>query len=146
MSGTIPGFDPDEFRNALRFAMDMGAPNDAAQRATFYFPKTVTATGPTDASGAPYSPDAAVTRAQSKPPVTVSCAIEDAAGSADETRIGRFGDGIIITLFDEEFAQVTGFEFVGYRGLRYDYDRELLGSSLGSVDIHRLLCIAEGAR
>ena len=144
MAGVIPGFDPDEFRSAIRFAMDMGAPEALDKRATFYFPKTKTATGPTDASGVPFGPDATVTSAPSKDPVRVSCSITDAAGEAQVTDIGNYGDAIVVTLLDQDFQQVVGFEYVVYKGNRYDYLRELLGGGLGSVGIHQLLCTGEG--
>lgn len=147
MAGPIPGFDPDGFRDAIRFAMTMGAPLDADQQATFYFPKTAVTTGVVDAQGVPYSPDTAVTKQSPKQPVKVACGVEDASGSADETSLGDFGDGIIITLLDTEYAQVVGFEYVAYKGVRYDFRRELPdAAALGPVGVHRLLCIGEGSR
>lgn len=148
MAGNIPGFDADAFRDALRFAMDMGAPIDDAQKATFYFPKTATVAvgGTADAEGVPYSPNTAVTKAPSKDPVKVSCGIEDAAGNADVTNLGNFGDGIIVTLLDTEYALVQGFEYVVYKGDRYDFRRELAdAAALGPVGVHRLLCTGEGS-
>lgn len=147
MAGVIPGFDPDEFRDAIRFAMTMGAPEVVDQRATFYFPKPRTATGPTDASGVPYSPTDTVTeQPAAQDPITATCSVEDAAGNPTETGIGTFGDAIVVTLLDEEYELVLGFEFVAYQGVRWDYEKELLAGGLGSVGVHRLLCVGEGRR
>ena len=146
MAGTLPNFDPEEFRDAIRFAMNLGAPPDAEQQATFYFPKVTTSTAPLDPSGVPFAPGTPVARAPSKPPVRVPCGIEDASGEPLVTGIGRFGDGIIVTLLDEDFEAVAGFEFVSVGGVRYDYARELVPRGLGQVGIHRLLCTGEGAR
>jgi len=127
--------------------MTMGAPNDADQQATFYFPKTRTATGPVDSTGVPYAPTTTVTEdAGPKDPVKVTCSIEDAAGNPTETGIGTFGQAIVVTLLDEDYATVVGFEFVAYQGLRYDFSRELLAGGLGVVAVHHLLCVGEGSR
>lgn len=146
MAGNLPGFDPDEFRDALRFAMNMGAPPDAEQQATFVFPMIPTSTVPVDARGVPYAPGTPVSRTPSKDPVRVPCAIEDAASESDETGFGSFGQAIIVTLFDEDFEVVEGFEYVVVGGVRYDYARALVPRGLGPVGIYRLLCTGEGQR
>lgn len=145
MAGNLPGFDPESFRSAIRFAMTMGLPPDAEQQATFYFPKVVTG-GPVDDSGVPFAPGTPVARTPSKAPVRVPCGIEDASGEPTLTGLGRFGDGIIVTLLDEDYEAVKGFEFVVVGGVRYDYSREMVPRGLGQVGIHRLLCTGEGAR
>lgn len=146
MAGTLPGFDADGFRDAIRFAMNMGAPPDEGQQATFYFPKIATSAAPVDGRGVPFAPGTPVSRVPSKPPVRVVCGIEDAASDSDETGFGSFGQAIIITMFDEEFATVEGFEFVAVGGVRYDYARLLLPRGLGPVGIYRILCTGEGQR
>ena len=146
MAGSLPGFDPDGFRDAIRFAMNMGAPPDEEQQATFFFPKTVTTAGQVDGRGVPYGPGTPVARTPSKPSVRVPCAVEDAAASAEETGFGTFGDAIIVTLFDEDYEQVKGFEYVVVGGVRYDYSRKLVPTGLGPVGIYRLLCTGEGHR
>jgi hypothetical protein len=146
VAGTLPSFDPDEFRDAIRFAQTMGMPDDVGAQATFYFAKTVTADAPVDDAGVPFAPETAVTRETSKSPVRVTCSIEDGGPEASETPIGKYGKAIVITLLDEEYEKVVGFEVVAYQGVDYDFDRELLASALGSVGIHRLLCISEGVR
>lgn len=146
MAGNLPGFDPDGFRDAIRFAMTIGLPPDVEQQATFYFPKVVTATAPLDPSGVPYAPGTPVARTPQKAPVRVPCGIEDASGDVAATGLGRFGDGIIVTLLDKDYEAVLGFEFVSVGGVRYDYARELIPRGLGTVGIHRLLCTGEGSR
>lgn len=145
MAGKAPGFDPAGFRAGIRFAMNLGAPPDVNLRATFFFPKVVTADVPLDSSGVPYAP-APVDAAQVKPPVRRPCGIEDASGGTTSTRLGEYGDAIIVTLLDEDFAAVEGFEFVVISGLRYNYDKELLPSALGTVVVHRVVCTGEGRR
>lgn len=146
MAGNLPGFDPDGFREAIRFAMNLGATPDIEQQATFYFPKTTTSAGPLDPSGVPFAPGTPVARTPTREPVRVPCGIEDAAGDPQATGIGRFGDGIVVTLLDEDYAAVEGFAFVAVGGVRYDYARELIPRGLGPVGVHRLLCTGEGAR
>jgi len=145
MAGLLPDFDPDSFRDAIRFAMNMGAPPTETDQATFYFPRGSVG-GPRDASGVPFSPDTSVTFTTVKPPVKVPCAIEDASGSSTQTGLGSYGDAVVVTLLDEDYETVRGFEFVAVAGVRYDYQRELPPAGLGPVGVHRLLCTGEGQR
>lgn len=148
MAGNLPGFDAEGFRDAIRFAMNMGASPDVEQQATFFFPMTITSTYPTDGRGVLFAPvsGTAVTRTPSKDPVRVPCAIEDAAADSDETGFGSFGEAIIVTVFDTEYTAIRGFEYVVVGGVRYDYARMLVPRGLGPVGIYRFLCTGEGQR
>lgn len=146
MAGNLPGFDADGFRDALRFAMNMGASPDEEQQAIFVFPRTVTSTGPTDDRGVPFAPGTPVVRTALKPAVRVACAIEDAASDGDETGFGSFGEAIVVTVFDEEWVQIQGFEYVMVGEVRYDYSRLLIPRGLGPVGIYRILCTGTGQR
>lgn len=145
MAGKVSGFDPAGFREGIRFAMNLGAPPEVSLRATFFFPKAMTADVPLDSSGAPYAP-AEVDVAEVKPPVQRPCGIEDASGAPTNTHLGKYGDAIVVTLLDEDFAAVNGFEFLVISGLRYNYDYEMLPGALGTVVVHRVVCTGEGRR
>lgn len=147
MAGNVPDFSPDGFRTAIRFAMDMGAPTDDALKATFYFKAdTATATGPLDASGVPYGPDAVVTR-RPRRKVQVTCGLEYSSGPASQrTSVGGFGgDRVVVTLLDEDYELVRGFEFVVIGGVKYRYVKDLIPRGLGTVTIHQVECAAEDA-
>lgn len=146
MAGQIPGFDPDAFRDGIRFAMDLGAPPDASLQATFVFPKVKTTTGPVNAQGVPLDPSARATFAPSKPPVKVACGIEYGDGTTTDTSIGRFStDKIVVTVLDSEYEQIQGFELVLFNTVPYYYKKELRVAGLGPVGVYQFLCVAEGA-
>lgn len=126
--------------------MNMGLPPDEESRATFVFPRVVTAVGgELDHTGVPLSPDARVTAAPARK-VQVPCGVEHGGGASGdpETSIGRFGTGrVTITLLDEDYAQVKGFQAVLLGGVPYYFVRELPPSGLGAVGVHQLECRTE---
>lgn len=148
MAGNVPGFDPDAFRSAIRFAMTMGAPPDVDRQATFVFPKVRTVVGGNaDPSGVPLDPNVQVTFAASKPAVRVPCGIEYADAATVETSVGGFGgDRIVLTLLDTDYKKVQGFEFVVFNGVPYYYVQDLRASGLGTVGVYQIECQAEAQR
>lgn len=139
MAGQIPGFDPDEFRRGLRFAMQVGAPPDVDQRATFVFPAAETASGPAGPDHVPFGPDVRIT-AIPRRTVQVPCAVEyQGTSGPDDNSVGRFAiNRVVLTLLDQDYELVKGFEFVVIGGVRYQYERQLPPSGLGPVGIHQL--------
>lgn len=147
MAGDVSGFKPDEFRKGIRFVMGLGAPDDTGQQATFYFPRAATPADSTvDSEGVPFGPEQ-MTFSRARNPVRVPCAIEDPFTAGIATGEGPFGAGtIIVTLLDDDFDQVEGFVYVVVGGVRYDYRRELIPRGLGTVTVHRLVCVGEAGR
>jgi hypothetical protein len=139
----ISGFDADDVRAGLRLAMTVGLPPVEADQPIFYMPATVTATGPSDQEGVPFSP---LDSRTVSPPVTVQvpCAVEYHDG---EGKLENFGvivpARVVLTLLDEDYQQVKGFEFVGIGGIRYYYRRTENPKGLVSLAVYRVHCVSE---
>lgn len=134
----------NRFREGIKFAMDMAAPPEEDNRATFYFPSQLVYTGPTDDAGVPFDPDTSVVREQPSP-VRVACAIEyyDAQGELT----GGFGvvspTRLAILLLDNEYELVEGCAFVVVGGEKYVYRRTEPPTGLFDVGIWRMHFDAE---
>lgn len=143
MAGQIPGFDADAVRAGLRLAMTVGLPPATEDQPTFFMPRTVTNTALADEHSVPFDVTA---RRTVEPPVTVRvpCAIEyfDNAG-----KLENFGvlvpTKVELTLLDEEYAKVKGFEFVVIGGNRFYYQRTETPLGLVSVGVYKIHCTAE---
>lgn len=138
--GLSVAFDSEGFRQAIRFAMQMGAAPNPALRPTFVFPSTgrtftkdgVTldpATVRTDREGNPLDP---TIRGTPTPGVRkqVDCAIEIVRADANEIPVGNFRQTkAVVTLLDEEYEQVKGCRELVYNGDRYvfGYEPEVVG-------------------
>ena len=140
MAGTIEGFDADEVRAGLRIAMGVGLPVDTADQPLFCFPVTPVASTATDSSGTPFDWQSGRNDNAVAAPVHVPCAMEytDASGGT-----GAFGvvspSHILLTLLDEDFEQVKGFDRVIIGGNVYFYQRTLAPLGLVSVGIWQVL-------
>lgn len=132
------------FREGIKFAMDMAAPPEEENRATFYFPSQLVYTGPTDDEGVPFDPDTSVVREQPDP-VRVACAIEyyDAQGEL----LSGFGivspTRLAILLLDHEYELIKGCAFVVVGGEKYVYRRTEAPTGLFDVGIWRMWFDAE---
>jgi len=145
--GISATFDPTTFRNAIRFAMQMGSPPDPARRATFIFPSagksyvkngSAVANPRTDRDGVPLDPEIRTVEIPGGE-VLVDCAIEIQPADADELPVGSFRPTkAVVTLLDEEFAQVNGCKELRYNGDRYAYGYETEGLGLFDVGVHVL--------
>jgi hypothetical protein len=147
VAGTAPGgFDAAAFRAGIHTAMVMGAPVDDADAATFCFPATVTYDRPVDADNLPFDPGAQVTRVP-RPPVRVPVAVE----YRDETeQLVNFGyvtpAYAVITLLDEDYAQVTGCEYVLLRGSKFRYQSTAYPQALFTVGVYVMHFVSEDTR
>src|SRR5687768_4952500 len=111
--------------------MTIGLPPVAADQPTFYMPRTSTTAEEVDEEDVPFSPAVQPTLS---PPVShkVPCAIEyfDAAG-----KIENFGvivpSRIEVTLLDQDYDVVKGFEYVTISGDRYFYKKTEPALGLG---------------
>lgn len=152
-SGFNVAFPSDEFRNAIKFAMQMGATPDPAQRPTFVFgrgARTYRKDGavldPTtvrkDRDGRPLDPtitweDAPGARVQA------DCAIEITRADAAELPVGNFRPTkATVTLLDVDYAQVKGCRELVYLGDRYAFGYEPEAPGLFDVGVHMLVFYA----
>lgn len=128
----------------LHTAMEFGSPNTTADKATFYMPRTVTASGNKDQHHVPFNPDNA--RAFSTLVKKVKpCAVEYIPIRTDEkTDFGILNpDKVKITILGPDFVDIAGFEYVVISGSKYLYWKEEPLIALGSIDVHVVWCKAE---
>jgi len=102
-------FSAAKFKDAIRFAMNMGLPDTAAERVTFRWKpeKTFTTNSPT---GNPYDLTDAPTATDSAADVLVNAAVEfvTRASLGETTTIGSFENPrLVVTLLDDEFVTIT---------------------------------------
>lgn len=143
MAGSVPGFDAEDVRAGLRLAMNVGLPVATEDQPVFYGVPTVTNTTRADESSVPYDPASrrTVTAATG---VRVPCAIEyfDNAG-----KIENFGvmvpTKVVLTLLDQDYAAIKGFNFVVIGGNRFFYQRTETPLALVSVGVYLIHCTAE---
>jgi len=136
------GFDPVEFKAAIRGAMTMGIPNLVDDRPTFRFTE-VRVFANHDNEGSPFDwevvPVEPLPGFEPKPAVQVLCAIESIGqGEASEgTNIGTFDmNRARLYLFAEEWALVEDFTTVLLSGTEYIRVKELPILALFEVDVH----------
>lgn len=143
MAGRNPGFDPREFREGIHFAMQMGAPPLEENQAVFRFPSTLVYNAAVDEGETPFDPDATVTRTEPTP-VKVPCAIEyyDSTGQLLTMGIHQPSQ-VKVTLLDEDYAKVEGFDRVVIAGDTYFRRRTQPPSGLFDVGLFEIWCAAE---
>lgn len=143
MAGSVPGFNADEVRRGLRFAMNVGLPVLAEEQPTFFFPREASADSPADQDEVPFGVTGRRTLAPPRT-VRVPCAIEyfDNVG-----KIENFGvivpTKLELTLLDQEYVQIKGFQYVVIGGSRYFYSRTQTPMGLVSVGIYIVHVTAE---
>ena len=148
MAGTFPGGGADRFRDGIRFAMEMGAPPEEANQATFIFPPVLEYVEgeKVDASGVPFSADVPV-REKRPDPVRVPCAVEFYDERGQQSNLGDIhATRVKVLLLDEEYEKVKGCEAVLLGGDTYLYRYTTPPSGLFSVGIFELWFFAERER
>lgn len=141
MAGAIPGFPAAAVREGLRLPMRMGMPVDPAHWPEFVIEAPVAPSAAVDANG--YSWDPATPVARPEPiRVRVVCAMEvDDPEVVTETFDTRQPGIMMITLLDEEYAQVEGFTYVnifptiGGDPVRYYYRKVRQRLALDTVEV-----------
>jgi hypothetical protein len=159
--GISADFDGDQFRNAIRFAMQMGTPPEVGKRASFVFkstgrtywkdagvddagdPRTIQQMSPRlDRDGKPLDPTIQVINTA---PVikTVDCVVEITRADADELPVGNFRPTkATVTLLDEQYDQVKGCRELLFNGDRYLYGYEPEGLGLFDVGVNTIIFYA----
>lgn len=136
-----PGFDA-AFREKIRAAMLMGTPNVVSDRATFIIPGSVTFAD-VDSTGAPWDWSATPATEVAEREVQVLCAVEPKGGGEDATGMGTFDtDEVKVYLFEDEWAQVSGFTAVRLGGSLYERVKRLPPLGLYGVQIEVVECKA----
>lgn len=145
MAGSDAGFDGAAFRDAIHFAMQMGAAPDPAEQITFYFDPTVT--NPTsavlDGAGIPFDPDASTTSValSSK---QVDCAVEYFDAEGQPTSFGLLTPArLSATLLDVDYEEVRHAAYVVVHGDRYNYRRTQPPQGLFDVGLYVMHFTAE---
>jgi hypothetical protein len=147
MADTIPGFDPDVFRTNIHFAMNMGLPQDTAQRPTFHFKATKTFPAGTllDSEGTPLDPRVPAT-ISAPDPVQVPCAVEfQTTRNDDESLVGTFRQtAASLTLLDVDYDLVKDAIEVALNGVRFNIGYAEPPIGMGTVTIYTLHCFPKG--
>lgn len=144
MAGSDSRFDAARFREAIQFAMSMGAPTETADQATFIW-VTQDDFEREDSSGAPWDWTATPTVDNSVPDVVeLNVAVEYRAGLGDMTgrAAGQFDNpGAVITVLDEDYDSIVGADQVLLGGDTYviDYVTQV---ALFEVDVYQIHCTA----
>jgi hypothetical protein len=152
--GFVVDFPTDLFNNAIKFAMQMGTPNEESKRVTFVFSgngstywKNGTELSPPpalDLDGHPYDPEVEV-RKTADVTLQVDCAVEvKEVLPRPEDPVGTFQHTeLTVTLLEAEYQQVVGCKAVTYNGDRYVYSFEPTNYGLFDANVHQMVFTSE---
>jgi hypothetical protein len=157
--GIPVGFDGEGFRNAIKFAMQMGTPTlpdgspDPDKRPIFI--KKVAARIYKDAAGnvippprvdrdgRPFDPTIQVEESRPDPITDADCAVEVDRADADELPVGNFRPTkAVVTLLDVDYERVKDCRELVYNGDRYVYGYEPENNGLFDVGVHTMIYYA----
>lgn len=150
--GITASFDNDAFRNAVRFAMQMGINPDPDRRPIFIrkatgrtYKKDGVVLGPPprmDRDGKPLDPDIEVIKAPDVQ-VSVDCAIEVERADAEELPVGNFRPTkVVVTLLDNQYTLVKDCRELLYNGDRYLFGYEPESTGLFEVGVYTMIFYA----
>jgi hypothetical protein len=150
--GISADFDGDQFRDSIRFSMQMGISPDGGKQPIFVFRSAsrtywrgdvqLTTTPRLDRDGKPLDP---TVRVVESPPQTkrVDCAVEIERADAAELPVGNFRPTkATVTLLDQQYEQVKGARELVYNGDRYVYGYEPVGLGLFDVGVNQIIFYA----
>lgn len=140
------GFDADAFRDAIRFAMNMGLPNATNERVTFKWDVVSNYTS-ADPSGRPYVwTDTATTRVVTDD-VQIPAAVQFVARASAGEHGGPFGNienpHVIVTILDEDYTLVQGARKIEFDGNLYIINFVAPPLGLFDVTIYQIYAAAE---
>lgn len=147
--GIAADFDNEGFRQAIKFAMQMGLNPDASRRPIFLkkaaTPRVYLKDGevvPTprmDRDGRPLDPEIEVVIAPDQE-ISVDCAVEVDRADADELPVGNFRPTkVTITLLDREYLVVKDCRELIYNGDRYMFGYEPESTGLFEVGVYTMI-------
>lgn len=141
----IDGFNPDEVRAGLRLAMTVGLPTSQGDQPIFFMPATVTGDGThaLDQQGVPFTPGYRPTRVVPTG-VRVPCAVEYHDTEGRPEAFGVMAPArVVLTLLDQDYAQVEGFAYCVIGGIRYVYHHTETPKALVSVGLYKVHCTSD---
>lgn len=156
-------FPTETFENAIKFAMQMGAPTgevDGAPLAPRFIKKGAGRTywrddeqlmpiseGGTlrlDRDGRPFDPNVRIGAGTDDEVLAVDCAIEIDKADADEIPVGNFRPTkAIVTLLDADYLKIVGVRELAYNGDRYTYGYEPEALGLFDAGVHTMIFYAQ---
>jgi hypothetical protein len=138
MAGANADFNATEFRNQIKFAMQLGAAPEASEQVYFHFASTLVYNTPTDGANVAFDPAATVTNT-TPAPVQVDCAVEYFDAENQPTSFGLLAPSrLAITLLDDDYDQVKDCSYVVIHGDRYDYRRTEPPGGLFDVGVYTM--------
>ncbi len=149
--GIPVNFDNESFRQAIRFAMQMGTNPDPDKRPIFIrknqgrtYKKdgVVIPTPRLDRDGKPFDPEIEVVKAPDER-VSVDCAIEVERADAEELPVGNFRPTkVVVTLLDDQYEVVNDCRELIYNGDRYLFGYEPESNGLFEVGVYTMIFYA----
>jgi hypothetical protein len=140
------GFDSAVFRDAIRFAMNMGLPDSTEERITFRWTTAKTFTT-ADSAGKPYRWNDTPSKTVAKDDVQVPAAIEFQSAGVGGTSRTVFGEiqnsKVKVTLLDEDYALVEGADLIILDGAKYIIDFVKPPDGLFDATIYTIFATAE---
>lgn len=144
MAGTDARFNATQFREAIQFAMNMGAPTETADQVTFVW-NVKDDYASEDNTGSPWDWTATPTQDNSVDNVTLTnVAVEYFSGLGDlnARAAGQFDNPTaVVTILDEDYTSVVGANEVLLGGNTYviNYVTQV---GLFDVDVYQIHCTA----
>lgn len=144
MAGSDPRFNPDRFRDAIKFAMQMGKPEAAQERVIFrWTPQHSYSVA--DPAGRPYDWTSTATASVTHDDVEIDCAVEFSARPAGtrDTPLGQFDTSrAVLTLLDVDRELVEGADLVVIDGNIYEIGFWGPPMGLFEVTVYQAFCEA----
>lgn len=151
--GIAVDFDGEGFRNAIRFAMQMGTNPDPAKSPTFIQKGTgrtywkddveLVSTPRLDRDGQPLDPEIEVRKAADVQ-INVDCAIEVERADAEELPVGTFRPTkLVVTLLDNQYEEVKDCRELLYNGDSYMFGYEPESNGLFDVGVYTMIFYAK---
>lgn len=145
-------FPEEQFRNAIKFAMQMGKNPDESRQVIFirkgtgrtYWKNGVEIEGAPrmDRDGNPLDPTIE-TREEEDTEIRRDCAVEVERADAEELPVGNFRPTkVVITLLDDDYTAVKDCREVQYNGDRYLYGYEPESDGLFEVGVYTMIFYA----
>lgn len=137
-------FPSAQFRDAIKFAMNMGLPNTVSERATFRW-KVESTYSEADPGGTPYDLTAAPTSTDAPADVRIDCAVEfvSTTNASGGTAVGDFDVArVVLTVLDTDFVLIDGADQVLLGQNIYDINFVAPPMGLFDVTIYQIYATA----
>lgn len=143
MAGEYSGFSASQFRTAIKFAMNMGKPDDVNQRVSFAWSVRRTFAA-ADEGENPFDWTAIPATEIAPPGVEIDCAVEFVEQPTLLSNAGKFTNSkIVVTILDTDYTSI--FDDAGVRadliiadGNTYEVEFESPPMGLFDVTVHQI--------